>query len=89
MMQAPATTNTAELKQRWDDLVAQQPRMRIRNAAQALGVSEVELLATRIGDGVTRLRPAFKEILSGVPALGRVMALTRNDDVVHERKGEY
>jgi putative hemin transport protein len=31
----------------------------------------------------------FRELLKQVPALGRVMALTRNDSVVHERKGVY
>lgn len=78
-----------DLKQRWDELLAADPKLRIRNAAAQLGVSEGELLATRVGDGVTRLRPEFKAILAGVPAIGRVMALTRNNDVVHERKGSY
>jgi putative hemin transport protein len=31
----------------------------------------------------------FKELLQQVPTLGRVLALTRNDSVVHERKGPY
>lgn len=84
------TTNTpASLRERWNQLLEKEPNLRIRNAANELGVSEVELLATRVGEGVTRLRPEFKEILAEVPNLGRVMALTRNDDVVHERKGEY
>ncbi len=78
-----------DLKQRWEALLASNPKIRIRNAAAELGVSEGELLATRIGDGVTRLQPEFRSILAGVPALGRVMALTRNDDAVHERKGAY
>lgn len=82
-------TTTTTLKQRWEELIATQPKMRIRNAAESLGVSEAELLATRIGDGVTRLRSEFPAILGEVPKLGRVMALTRNADVVHERKGVY
>src|SRR5690554_1436328 len=82
--------NTTEtLKSRWDSLKKEQPHLRIRNAAQALGVSEMELLATRMGEGVTRLRPEFKEILSEIESLGKVMALTRNDECVHERKGVY
>src|SRR5690554_2540484 len=82
--------NTTEtLKSRWDSLKKEQPHLRIRNAAQALGVSEMELLATRMGEGVTRLRPEFKEILSEIESLGKVMALTRNDACVHERKGVY
>jgi putative hemin transport protein len=83
-------TDTAlDLKQRWDALLAAEPALRIRNAAARLGVGEGELLATRIGDGVTRLLPEPRLILAEVPKLGRVMALTRNDDVVHERKGTY
>lgn len=83
------TTTTLSLKQRWDELLQADAKLRIRNAAQQLGVSEAELLATRLGDGVTRLRPDFRGILGEVGKLGRVMALTRNNDVVHERKGVY
>lgn len=83
------TETTTELKQRWDALLANETALRIRNAAARLGVSEGELLATRIGDGVTRLRLEHRAILAEVPKLGRLMALTRNDDVVHERKGTY
>ncbi|MGD1847688.1 MAG: hemin-degrading factor [Salibacteraceae bacterium] len=82
-------TQTDTLKERWNKLKEEQPKLRIRNAAEELGVSEAELLATRIGDGVTLLRPEFKSILGKLEALGYVMALTRNDDVVHERKGIY
>jgi putative hemin transport protein len=35
------------------------------------------------------LKPEFKDILTQIPTLGYVMALSRNDEVVHERKGEY
>ncbi len=83
------TTATLPLKQRWDDLLQAEPKLRIRNAAEQLGVSEAELLATRVGDGVTRLRPDFRGILGEIGKLGKVMALTRNNDVVHERKGVY
>jgi putative hemin transport protein len=78
-----------QLKEQWVALRAAEPKLRIRDAAQRLGVSEVELLATRTGQGVTRLRPEHRAILEQVTQLGRVMALTRNNDVVHERKGEY
>lgn len=82
-------TSTSTLKQRWEELQATEPKMRIRNAAETLGVSEAELQATRIGDGATRLRSEMPAILAEVPKLGRVMALSRNADVVHERKGVY
>lgn len=77
------------LKERWAQLKETQPNLRIRNAADQLGVSEVELLATQCGENVTRLRFDFEGIMSRIPELGFVMALSRNDDVVHERKGEY
>ena len=82
--------NTTEsLKTQWDALKQEQPHIRIRNAAQKLGVSEMELLATNIGSNVTRLRPEFKEMLAEIESLGKVMALTRNEECVHERKGIY
>ncbi len=83
------TTAVLSLKERWAELLNAEPKTRIRNAAQALGVSEAELLATRTGDGVVRLRPEHRAILAEIGPLGRVMALTRNDDAVHERKGTY
>lgn len=63
------------------------PKVRIRDAATQLGVSEAELVA--LGDANIRLRPDFKAILNEIPSLGYVMALTRNDEAVHERKGVY
>ena len=82
--------NTTEsLKTQWDALKQEQPHLRIRNAAQKLGVSEMELLATNIGSNVTRLRPEFKEMLAEIESLGKVMALTRNEECVHEHKGIY
>lgn len=81
-------TEMNELKQKWDALKEENPRLRIRDAATKLGVSEMELLATR-KDDVTYLRPEFAEIMSEVGTLGKVMALTRNEACVHERKGVY
>jgi putative hemin transport protein len=54
-----------------------------------IGVSEAELLVTSIGEGVTVLNPDFPGILTEAEQLGKVMALTRNDECVHERKGTY
>ena len=77
------------LKEKWNALKAEQPQLRIRNAADALGVSEGELLSTQVGEEVTVLKPDFPAILSEIESLGKVMALTRNDQCVHERKGVY
>lgn len=78
-----------DLKEKWEALKAENPHIRIRNAAAQFGVSEAELLATGIGEGVTVLNPDFPGILTEAEKLGKVMALTRNDECVHERKGTY
>ncbi|HEX7869055.1 MAG TPA: ChuX/HutX family heme-like substrate-binding protein [Chryseobacterium sp.] len=78
-----------DLKEKWEALKAENPHLRIRNAAAELGVSEAELLLTNVGEEVTVLRPEFANILTEVEKLGKVMALTRNDECVHERKGTY
>ncbi len=77
------------LKERWEALKAETPRLRIRNAAEKLEVSEAELLVTDLGNGVTRLKNEFAAILLDVEQLGKVMGLTRNNECVHERKGVY
>jgi putative hemin transport protein len=77
------------LKTQWEALKQEQPHLRIRNAAEKLGVSEMELLVTNIGNSVTRLRPDFKDLLPEIELLGKVMGLTRNEECVHERKGIY
>ncbi|MDP2160138.1 MAG: ChuX/HutX family heme-like substrate-binding protein [Flavobacterium sp.] len=82
------TTETT-LKTQWQALKATTPHLRIRNAADQLGVSEAELLATQIGETVIRLQPEFPAILTEIETLGKVMALTRNEECVHERKGVY
>lgn len=83
------STEPKELKNAWAKLREENPSLRIRSAAEMLKVSEAELLATETGETVVRLKPEFPEILQDLYQLGRIMALTRNDEIVHERKGEY
>lgn len=78
-----------DLKQRYQELKDIQPAIRARNAAEKIGVSEVELLAAHIGKDVIRLIDEAQNILKEVEKLGEVMALTRNEYCVHERKGVY
>ena len=63
--------------------------LRARDAAERLGISEGELVNAHIGVSATRLADDLQAILKDVLALGEVMALTRNEDCVHERKGIY
>lgn len=78
-----------DLGSRWDHFRRDNPNVRIRNAAAALGVSEAELVAIDQADGVTRLTGDWGQFLMEVNSLGTVMALTRNDACVHEKTGSY
>ena len=82
-------TEEPTLKSRWEEYRLLNPKTRIRDAAKDLGVSEAELLATRAGEGVTKLEGDWTELLKALPKLGRVMCLTRNEAAVHERYGEF
>lgn len=91
MENAMTTTmeHEAALRSRWQALQNAESPPRIRDAAAELGVSEAELLALDCGRRVTRLAGDWGELLQELAALGRVMALTRNDDAVHEKYGVY
>lgn len=77
------------LKLQWENLVKEMPKLRIRDAAKHLKVSEAELLATKLGPSVKLLKPDWSSFLLNSTNLGYVMALTRNESCVHERKGIY
>lgn len=79
----------ADLKERWSEFKSENPKTRIRDAARELDATEADLLATGLGDNIILLEGDFRELLKEVTSLGYVMALTRNDHVVHERKGVY
>lgn len=78
-----------ELKQRWLQLVEENPRTRIRDAAEILNVSEMELLATDIPNSVVQLEGDFKALMQRLTEVGKVMSLVRNEIAVHELSGIY
>ena len=80
---------TQTIAEDWAALRERHPDLRIRDAAGKLGVSEAELLATRVGDGVHRIHADVARLLPRLEAVGRCMALTRNDLFVHEKVGVY
>ncbi|WP_084070934.1 ChuX/HutX family heme-like substrate-binding protein [Pandoraea vervacti] len=84
----PALADVARLRSEFQRVKTEQ-NLRDRDAAAALGVSEGETVAAFVGEHVVRLRPEFVEIVEALPALGRVMALTRNNAAVHEKDGRY
>lgn len=78
-----------ELKQRWQQLVEENPRTRIRDAAEILNVSEMELLATDIPQNVLQLEGDFKALMQRLTEVGKVMSLVRNEIAVHELSSTY
>lgn len=64
-------------------------KLRQRDAAQALGVSEAQAVAAFVGAGVVRLKPDFMGLIKQMPRLGAVMTLTRNEAAVHEKDGTF
>lgn len=77
------------LRARVVELRKEEPKMRNRDLAEKLKISELELLTLDIGDTVVRLNTQFQDLLQDIESMGRVMILTRNDSVVHEKKGVF
>jgi putative hemin transport protein len=88
---SPATDPAVQgdLLARWQAFRRQHPKVRIRDAAIQLGVSEAQLVATGCGESATRLKADWGQLVGGLHRLGQVMALTRNEHAVHERHGIY
>ncbi|MTI45534.1 putative hemin transport protein [Roseibium hamelinense] len=70
-------------------LRAENPKMRERDLARTLGISEAEVLASFCGHGVRRIKPDFDVLFPGLQQAGEVMALTRNESAVHEKIGLF
>ncbi|MYM68391.1 hemin-degrading factor [Pseudoduganella sp. FT55W] len=81
----------ASLTERYEALRTEQPKLALRDAAAKLNVSEAELLAANgIGKTVTRLQEGEnvpREIMRRALDLGKVMAMTRNENAILERTG--
>lgn len=82
-------SSIASLKEAWEELKKSQPQLRIRDAANQLGISEAELLASTIGSDIIRLNPEWADIILACKSLGKVMSLTRNEGCVLEHKGNF
>ena len=75
-----------------DDILSRaeaHPKLRARDLAHQIGISEAALVAARVGQGVTRIDADPDRLLPAVEALGDVMALTRVEACVHEKVGRY
>lgn len=83
------TMSPALIKEKYHELKESHPKHRVRDLAREIGVTEAELLASRVGDGVTRLQDNWKDMLTELKTLGTVTAITRNDYAVQEHTGTY
>ncbi|MBY6113246.1 hemin-degrading factor [Mameliella alba] len=68
---------------------AENPKLRARDLASKLGIAEAQLVAARIGQGVTRIAAHPDVLMPAAGRLGEVMALTRVEACVHEKVGRY
>ncbi len=85
---AIADADADALKAKQAALQAEQPGLFAREIAQKLGVSEAKLLAADIGRGATLLRSdvaTYKTLFNRMHELGRIKAITRNENGVIER----
>lgn len=95
MLQATTTVKTnpalppVQLHEAWQNLRKSEPQLRARDLAGRLGISEGELVACRVGDGIIRLEGSWADLIRALPGVGRVMVLTRNESCVHEKKGWF
>jgi putative hemin transport protein len=85
----PLDTVEPNLAERWKELRAAEPNIRIFDAAAKLGTGEMSLLRIDPSARVRRIRSDWRAAFDGIATLGRTMALTRNRSCVHERKGTY
>ena len=65
--------------------LAENPKLRARDAADAMGISEAQLVAASVGQGATRIAAHPDRIIPAAERLGEVMALTRVGACVHEK----
>jgi putative hemin transport protein len=68
---------------------AENPKMRERDIAARLGISEAALVAAEVGLTAVRIDGSANRFLERAEALGEIMALTRNESVVHEKIGVF
>jgi putative hemin transport protein len=65
------------------------PKMRERDLARMLELSEAEFVSAFCGESVRRVEIRFDDIFKGLAGVGEVLALTRNESAVHEKAGVY
>lgn len=85
MKEADKGPSAAEIRNAQDA----HPKIRARDLAASLDISEAAVVAARCGTGAVRIAPHPDGIVEAAMALGQAMALTRTEDCVHEKVGLY
>lgn len=68
---------------------AENPKMRERDIAARLEISEAALVAAEVGISAIRIDASVDRFLERIASLGEIMALSRNESAVHEKIGVY
>jgi putative hemin transport protein len=89
MKAAPMSNTTRPTPAEIRAFRAENPKMRERDIAAQLGISEAALVAAEVGLTAVRIDGDANRFLERSEALGEVMALTRNESVVHEKIGVF
>ena len=84
-MTQPAAVSPSDIRA----FLAENPKLRTRDAADGLDISEAQLVAASVGHGTTRIAAHPDRFIPAAERLGEVMALTRVGACVHEKVGEY
>jgi putative hemin transport protein len=84
-MNTNSLPNAASIK----DAQRDNPKMRERDLATQLGLSEAQFLEAFVDDHVDRITPDLDVFFPMLNAAGEVMALSRNINAVHEKTGVY
>lgn len=79
--------NTNVLFERYQQYKLENPKIRIREAAKDLGVTELDLV--NCNERNIQLHADFNLLLNDLGNLKEILAITRNEYAVHERKGIY
>lgn len=75
--------------QQYSELKEQHPKKYARDLAALMEISEAELTAARVGHQAQPLRPAMRELLHALEAVGETKCITRNEYAVHEHLGVF
>ncbi len=78
-----------DIRSQAEKIKLEEPRIRERDLARRLGISEAAYLQAYVGQGVSRLKPEFDNIMQSMALLEQVLLITRGDAVVHEVTGCY